>query len=207
MTPLRQLTARTVVLPNDNVDTDQIIPARFLTTTTKEGLGRALFADWRYERDGEPRRDFVLNAPETAGAQVLVAGHNFGCGSSREHAVWALAAYGIRAVVAPSFGDIFFNNCFKIGVLPVVVPAETAAALRRQLHAMLGASITVDLEAQTVTGPDGVRIPFTVDPFRRQGLLRGEDEIALTLGHEATIAGFERRHADEEPWLTIERRA
>jgi 3-isopropylmalate/(R)-2-methylmalate dehydratase small subunit len=205
--PFTSVTAVAVPLDAVNIDTDRVIPARFLHKPRGPEYAGLLFHDVRFDEDGRERADFIMNQPAFRGARIIVAADNFGCGSSREHAVWALAAYGIRAVVAPSFGDIFFNNCFKIGVLLVVVPAETAAALRRQLHAMPGASITVDLEAQTLTGPDGVRIPFTVDPFRRQGLLRGEDEIALTLGHEATIAGFERRHADEEPWLTIGRRA
>jgi 3-isopropylmalate/(R)-2-methylmalate dehydratase small subunit len=204
--PFTALTATAVPLDVVNVDTDRIIPARFLHQPRGPAFGRWLFHDVRYDEDGRERADFIMNHPAFRPARILVASDNFGCGSSREHAVWALAAYGIRAVIAPSFGDIFFNNCFKVGVLPVVVSPETAAALRRQLHAMPGAPVTVDLQAQTVTGPDGVRIPFTVDPFRRQGLLRGEDEIALTLGHEPAIAHFERRHAEEEPWLAIERR-
>jgi 3-isopropylmalate/(R)-2-methylmalate dehydratase small subunit len=189
MTPLRQLTARTVVLPNDNVDTDQIIPARFLTTTTKEGLGRALFADWRYERDGEPRRDFVLNAPETAGAQVLVAGHNFGCGSSREHAVWALMDHGFRAVIAPAFADIFRRNALKNGLVPVAVSAEAHA----KLAASPGATLTVDVEAMTVSLPDGTREPFALEPFARYCLLEGQDELQFLLSQEAAIAAFESR--------------
>jgi 3-isopropylmalate/(R)-2-methylmalate dehydratase small subunit len=201
------VTAAAVPLDAVNIDTDRVIPARFLHKPRGPEYAGLLFHDVRFDEDGRERADFIMNQPAFRGARIIVAADNFGCGSSREHAVWALAAYGIRAIIAPSFGDIFFNNCFKIGVLPVVVPADTAAALRRQLHAMPGASITVDLETQTVTGPDGAPIPFTVDPFRRQGLLRGEDEIALTLGHEAAIAAFERRHADEEPWLAIERRA
>ena len=206
MDAFTSVTAAAVPLDAVNIDTDRVIPARFLHRPRGPEYAGLLFHDVRFDEDGRERADFIMNQPAFRGARILVAADNFGCGSSREHAVWALAAYGIRAVIAPSFGDIFFNNCFKIGVLPVVVPADTAAALRRQLHAMPGASITVDLETQTVTGPDGARIPFAVDPFRREGLLRGEDEIALTLGHEAAIAAFERRHAGEEPWLVIERR-
>ena len=189
MTPLRQLTSRTVVLPNQDVDTDQIIPARFLTTTTKEGLGRALFADWRYERDGEPRPDFVLNAPEAAGAQVLVAGRNFGCGSSREHAVWALMDHGFRAVIAPAFADIFRRNALKNGLVPVAVPAEAHA----KLAASPGATVTVDVEAMTVSLPDGSREPFALEPFARYCLLEGQDELQFLLSQEAAIAAFESR--------------
>ena len=189
MTPLRQLTSRTVVLPNEDVDTDQIIPARFLTTTTKEGLGRALFADWRYERDGEPRPDFVLNAPEAAGAQVLVAGRNFGCGSSREHAVWALLDHGFRAVIAPAFADIFRRNALKNGLVPVAVSAEAHA----KLAASPGATVTVDVEAMTVSLPDGWREPFALEPFARYCLLEGQDELQFLLSQEAAIAAFESR--------------
>ena len=195
------LTAVAVPLDAPNVDTDRIIPARFLHKPRGPEFGRLLFHDVRYDADGRERPDFVLNQPAFRDARILVAAENFGCGSSREHAVWSLAAYGIRAVIAPSFGDIFFGNCFKVGVLPVVLPAATVAALRRQLHAMPGAPVTVDLPAQVVIGPDGARHPFEVDPFRREGLLRGQDEIALTLGHEAAIAAFERRRALEAPWL------
>ena len=195
------LTAVAVPLDVANVDTDRIIPARFLHRPRGPEFGRLLFHDVRYDADGRERPDFVLNQPAFRDARILVAAENFGCGSSREHAVWSLAAYGIRAVIAPSFGDIFFGNCFKVGVLPVVLPAETVAALRGQLHAMPGAPLTVDLQAQVVVGPDGTRHPFEADPFRRDGLLRGQDEIALTLGHEAAIAAFERRRALEAPWL------
>ena len=195
------LTAVAVPLDAPNVDTDRIIPARFLHRPRGPEFGRLLFHDLRYDEDGRERADFVLNQPAFREARILVAADNFGCGSSREHAVWSLAAYGIRAVIAPSFGDIFFNNCFKVGVLPVALPAATVAGLRRQLHAMPGASLTVDLPAQVVVGPDGARIPFAVDAFRRDGLLRGQDEIALTLEHEPAIAAYERRRAAEAPWL------
>jgi 3-isopropylmalate/(R)-2-methylmalate dehydratase small subunit len=195
------LTATAVPLDAVNIDTDRIIPARFLHRPRGPEYAGLLFHDVRFDEDGRERADFILNQPAFRGARILVAADNFGCGSSREHAVWSLAAYGIRTVIAPSFGDIFFNNCFKVGVLPVVVAADIAAGLRRQLHASPGATVTVDLEAQVITGPDGGRIPFAVDPFRREGLLRGQDEIALTLEHAAAIAEFERRHAAEEPWL------
>ena len=189
MTPLRQLTSRSVVLPNEDVDTDQIIPARFLTTTTKDGLGRALFADWRYERDGEPRPDFVLNAPEAAGARVLVAGRNFGCGSSREHAVWALMDHGFRAVIAPAFADIFRRNALKNGLVPVAVSADAHA----KLAASPGATVTVDVEAMTVSLPDGSREHFALEPFARYCLLEGQDELQFLLSQEAAIAAFESR--------------
>jgi len=195
------LTGAAVPLDAVNVDTDRVIPARFLHKPRGPEYAGLLFHDVRFDEDGRERADFIMNQPAFRGARIIVAADNFGCGSSREHAVWALAAYGIRAVIAPSFGDIFYNNCFKVGVLPVVVEGETAAALRRQLHAMPGASVTVDLETLAITGPDGARIPFAVDPFRREGLLRGQDEIALTLEHAPAITDFERRHAAEEPWL------
>jgi len=197
-------TLTAVAVPFDfvNVDTDRIIPARFLHKPRGPEYASLLFHDVRFDEDGHERADFILNQPAFRSARILVANDNFGCGSSREHAVWSLAAYGIRAVIAPSFGDIFFNNCFKVGVLPVVVAPETGVALRRQLHAMPGATVTVDLETQFVTAPDGTVIPFAVDPFRRRGLLRGQDEIALTLEHAPAIAAFERRRLAEEPWLT-----
>ena len=202
MTPLRQLTSRTVVLPNENVDTDQIIPARFLTTTPKAGLGRSLFADWRYDRDGRPRPDFVLNAPETAGAQVLVAGRNFGCGSSREHAAWAMLDFGFRVVIAPSYGEIFFNNCFKNGLLPIVLSEAEVGRLFHDVAAFPGFRLTVDLARQTVAYPDGSgTFRFEIDPFRKYCLLNGLDEIGLTLRHADRIRAFEERRKAEAPWL------
>ena len=201
MEPFTALTAPAVPFDAVNVDTDRIIPARFLHRPRGPEYAGLLFHDVRFDEDGRERADFILNQPAFRAARILVAADNFGCGSSREHAVWALAAYGIRAVIAPSFGDIFFNNCFKVGVLPVVVTPEAARALRGQLHAMPGAEVTVDLAAQVIIGPDGSRLPFAVDPFRRDGLLRGQDEIALTLEHAPAIAEFERRRAAEAPWL------
>ncbi len=201
MEPFTALTAPAVPFDAVNIDTDRIIPARFLHRPRGPEYAGLLFHDVRFDEDGRERADFILNQPAFRAARILVAADNFGCGSSREHAVWALAAYGIRAVIAPSFGDIFFNNCFKVGVLPVVVTPEAAGALRGRLHAMPGAEVTVDLAAQVIIGPDGTRLPFAVDPFRRDGLLRGQDEIALTLEHAPAIAEFERRRAMEEPWL------
>jgi 3-isopropylmalate/(R)-2-methylmalate dehydratase small subunit len=189
MDPFRVLTGRTVVLPLDDVDTDQIIPARFLKGTTRTGLGQGLFADRRYAADGTPRADFPLNRPEAAGAPVLVTGRNFGCGSSREHAVWALMDQGFRAVIAPSFADIFRGNALKNGLLPIAVPAPVHA----RLAAAEGVSVTVDLRAQEVTLPDATHVRFAVDPFARHCLLEGIDELSFLLGQEKAIAEYESR--------------
>jgi 3-isopropylmalate/(R)-2-methylmalate dehydratase small subunit len=185
-----------------NVDTDRVIPARFLRKPQgSAGYERFLFHDVRFTAEGVERPDFVLNRPPYRPAAILVAAENFGCGSSREAAVWALLAYGIRCVVAPSLGDIFHQNCFKNGLLPVILPADLVANLRGQLHARPGATITADLEAQTVTGPDGAVHRFEIDAFARQMLLSGQDEIALTLGYEAQIGAFEARRRAESSWL------
>src|SRR5579859_2480170 len=175
MPALKRVISRTVVLPLSNIDTDQIIPARFLTTTGKEGLGKHLFADWRYRADGTPIPEFVLNQPAAAGCQVLVAGRNFGCGSSREHAPWALADYGIRAVISTEIADIFRNNALKNGLLPVTVD-ESAAAW---LTANPGAEVCVDLEALEVVLPSGVRAGFPIEAFARHCLLNGLDELGF----------------------------
>ena len=193
--PIRIIRSRTAVLPVDEVDTDQIIPARFLKGTTKSGLGARLFADWRYDAEGRPRADFFLNRPETAGAQVLVAGRNFGCGSSREHAPWALWDHGFRAVVSTSFADIFRNNALKNGLLPVQVDPNVHQALL----AAPGSSVTIDLEACTLTLADGSRTPFEVEPFARYCLLKGTDELAFLLSLEPAIAAHEARGAAREP--------
>jgi 3-isopropylmalate/(R)-2-methylmalate dehydratase small subunit len=189
MEPLKTIVSRTVVLPIDNVDTDQIIPARFLKGTTKSGLGEKLFSDWRYDAQGGRKADFVLNRPEAQGAAVLVAGDNFGCGSSREHAPWALVDYGFRAVVSTSIADIFRNNALKNGLLPIVVEP----ALHRRLLAEPGAAVTVSLEEQTLRLSDGTTANFSVDPFARYCLLNGVDELAFLLSAEAEIARFESR--------------
>jgi len=194
MQPLRSVRSKTVVLPLTNVDTDQIIPARFLTTTTKEGLGRQLFSDWRYRADGAPNPDFVLNRPEALGCEVLVAGRNFGCGSSREHAPWAILDYGFRAILAPSYADIFYNNCIKNGILPVTLSNEQIDELFRRTEATEGYRLTVDLEKQIVTDERGLRYEFAIEPFRRESLLQGLDEIGLTLAREAEIAAFEAKN-------------
>jgi 3-isopropylmalate/(R)-2-methylmalate dehydratase small subunit len=205
MEPFTTVTAVAAPIDLPNVDTDRIIPARFLRKPRSPEYARYLFHDVRFADDGAERPDFVLNQAPYRDARILVAAENFACGSSREMAVWALQAYGIRAVIAPSFGDIFFENCFKNGLLPVVLPAGLVASLRQALHDRPGATMTVDLDAQAVTGPDGARHAFTVDAFRREALRRGQDEIALTLSHEAAIAAFEAQHARAMPWLTAGR--
>jgi len=189
VTPIRRWTARTVVMPAENVDTDQIIPARFLTTTTRAGLGRALFADWRYDASGSARPDFVLNTPAADDASILVAGRNFGCGSSREHAVWALMDHGFRVVIAPAFADIFRRNALKNGLVPVVLPAD----LHARLVAAPGASVTVDVEGSVVELPDGGTAPFFIEPFARYCLTTGQDELQFLLSLEAVIAAYEAK--------------
>ena len=200
MQAFTRVTAVAAPMDLPNIDTDRIIPARFLRKP-KEALGGLAFHDVRFDDEGNEREDFVLNQPPFREAKVLVVADNFGCGSSREAAVWTLEAYGIRAVIAPSVGDIFHENCYKNGLLPVILPPTVVAALRAQLHASPGATMTVDLDAQTVTAPDGATHRFDVDPFRKQALLTGQDEIALTLGYEKEIAAFETRQAREAPWL------
>jgi len=201
MEPFVRLTAVAAPMDLPNLDTDRIIPARFLRRPRESGYGPLLFHDVRFDADGQERADFVLNRPPFRGAGVLVTAENFGCGSSREMAVWALLDYGIRVVIGPSFGDIFFENCFKNGALAVVVPAETAAALRRRLAERPGTTLTVDLEGQTIAGADGAPIRFEVDAFRKHGLLTGRDELALTLEQGPAIEAFEARRRVEMPWL------
>jgi 3-isopropylmalate/(R)-2-methylmalate dehydratase small subunit len=194
MQPFTRLTAIAVPIDLPNVDTDRIIPARFLRKPQDSpGYDRFLFHDVRFEADGTEKAKFVLNQPPFRGARILVAADNFGCGSSREAAVWALAACGIRAVIAPSLGDIFHQNCFKNGLLAVILPGDLVAGLRGALHARPGSTITLELDSQTVTAPDGGRHRFEVDAFRKQMLLSGQDEIALTLGYEAQIRAYEAR--------------
>jgi 3-isopropylmalate/(R)-2-methylmalate dehydratase small subunit len=190
----RTFTSAVIPFPNENVDTDQIIPARFLKTTQKSGLAEALFNDWRYLPDGSPNPEFVLNRPEMGGRQVLLAGDNFGAGSSREHAPWALTAWGIRAIISTSFADIFRNNSLKNGLLPIVVEADTHRALFDLVTADPGAELTVDLEEQLVHLPTDEDIPFSVDPFARQMLLAGTDEIGWVLERSAAIDAWESTH-------------
>ena len=187
MQPLRRITSRTVVIASTDIDTDQIIPARFLTTTTKEGLGKQLFADWRYQEDGAPKREFVLNRPEARGAQILVAGRNFGCGSSREHAPWALLDYGFRAVISTEIADIFRGNALKNGFLPIVVDEPTAQWL---LHHP-GTEIDIDLEVMRLTLPTGAVISFAIEPFARHCLLNGLDEFGYLRSKLPDIERFE----------------
>jgi len=189
MEPIKTLRSRTVVLPTTNIDTDQIIPARFLTTTTREGLGKNLFADWRYGAQGKPRPEFALNRPETQGCQVLVAGRNLGCGSSREHAPWALLDYGFRAVISTEIADIFRSNSLKNGLLPVVVDESTSQWLSEHP----GVEVVVDLEAQTLTLPTGARVKFPIESFSRYCLMNGVDELGYLLGRMSDIEAYERR--------------
>ena len=199
-----------VPLDRENVDTDAIIPKQFLKSIKKTGFGPNLFDEWRYLDHGEPgmdpatRRpnpDFVLNQPRYAGGSILLTRKNFGCGSSREHAPWALQQYGFRAILAPSYADIFFNNCFKNGLLPVVLTESTIARLFDEVNAFPSYRLTVDLERQVVVKPDGTEISFDVQPFRRYCLLNGLDDIGLTLKHQDKIQAFEARRLATKPWL------
>jgi 3-isopropylmalate/(R)-2-methylmalate dehydratase small subunit len=199
VSPFTTLTAVAVPLDLANVDTDQIIPARFLGLTRAEQAG-ALFNDLRRDAEGHPRPDFALNRPAYAGAGILVADRNFGCGSSREHAVTVMVDNGLRAFVAPSFGDIFHNNCFQNGALPVRLVPERVAELRALLRERPGATMTIDLVHRTVLGPDGREDAFEIDPFRRDCLLEGVDDLGLTLGHEAQIAAFEAWRRTQPDW-------
>jgi len=183
-----------VVLPVDNIDTDQIIPARFLKVTDRSGLGEALFADWRYDEAGRPVPDFPLNRPEAAGARVLVAGHNFGCGSSREHAPWALVDHGFRAVVSTYFADIFRSNALKNGLLPITVEAPVHGRLVRLAAERPDAKVTVDLEHQTLTLPSGERVVFPVEPFAKHCLLNGTDPLGFLLAEADAIGRYEAAH-------------
>ncbi|MDE2475469.1 MAG: 3-isopropylmalate dehydratase small subunit [Alphaproteobacteria bacterium] len=200
MQPFTTLTGVAAPLPMVNVDTDMIIPKQFLKTTKRTGLGSALFFELRTRPDGSPNPDFVLNKPAYKNAKLVIAGANFGCGSSREHAPWALLDFGIRCIVAPSFADIFYNNCFKNGVLPIALPQEQVDRLMED--ALLGANavISVDLDRQEIIRPDGNRVHFDIDPFRKQCLLNGWDDIGLTMRHEKDISDFEARRRISEPW-------
>ncbi len=191
MNKFTPFTSRLAPLPIDNIDTDQIIPARFLKTISKMGLGDQLFYDWRYDAEGEPRPDFILNRPEGHSAQVLLAGDNFGCGSSREHAPWALMQYGFRAVISTSFADIFRGNAVKNSLLPIVVPADALKKLFVAVAGDLGTTVTVDLADQTLTLPDGSRVKFPIDQFAKQCMLEGVDELGYILKQEAAIAKYE----------------
>jgi 3-isopropylmalate/(R)-2-methylmalate dehydratase small subunit len=201
MDPITTFTARAVSLPVENIDTDQIVPARFLKVTDKQGLGEALFADWRYLPDGGPNPDFVLNRPEAAGAQILVAGDNFGCGSSREHAPWALLGGGFRAVVSTFFADIFRSNSLKNGLLPLVVEGPTHRRLLELLAADPGAELEVDLVERKLRLPDGTEASFPIEAFARHCLLHGLDQLSFLLAEESSIEAYEA--ANPPPVATI----
>ena len=188
-------------LPMINVDTDMIIPKQYLKTIHRTGLGKALFDEMRHNPDGSDNPDFVLNKPAYAKAQILVTGENFGCGSSREHAPWALLDFGIRCVIAASFADIFYNNCFKNGILPIKLPQSDVDKLMDDAERGANAVVTVDLEKQEIRGPDGGMVTFEVDPFRKQCLLNGWDDISLTLRAEDKISAYEKDHKAQAPWV------
>ena len=212
MKPFVQHEGLVVPLDRANVDTDAIIPKQFLKSIKRTGFGPNLFDEWRYLDHGEPgmdnakrplNPDFVLNQPRYQGASILLARENFGCGSSREHAPWALADYGFRVLIAPSFADIFYNNCFKNGLLPVVLPAEVVDQLFRETHATEGYRLRVDLPAQSVTTPSGEVFRFEVDAERKHRLLHGLDDIGITLQHVAAIRAYEQRRRQDAPWLFV----
>jgi 3-isopropylmalate/(R)-2-methylmalate dehydratase small subunit len=194
MEPVTSFTSTVVVLPIENIDTDQIIPARFLKVTDKAGLGEALFSDWRYNEDGSPREDFVLNETASHGAQVLFAGDNFGCGSSREHAPWALVGFGFRAVISTFFADIFRNNALKNGLLPIVVEPDVHRKLQAQLEEDPQALVKLDLAEQAMTLPDGDRVTFPIDPFAKHCLLNGVDQLGFLMAADEAISQYERTH-------------
>ncbi|MBB4285202.1 3-isopropylmalate dehydratase small subunit [Roseospira goensis] len=195
------LTGVAAPLPIVNVDTDMIIPKQFLKTIKRTGLGKSVFYEMRYDDSGAENPDFVLNQPAWRGASILVAGDNFGCGSSREHAPWALLDFGIRCIIAPSFADIFYNNCFKNGILPIRLPQADVDRLMDDAKRGANATVTVDLEAQEIRGPDGGVIRFDIDPFRKHCLLNGLDDIGLTLEKADAITAFEQQRAQQFPWL------
>lgn len=194
MDKITRFSGKAIALPHNDVDTDQIIPARFLKVTDKQGLGEALFCDWRYDADGSPHPEFILNQPHADGASILLAGHNFGCGSSREHAPWALQGYGFRAIVSTQFADIFRNNSLKNGLLPITVDADTHQQLLDLAAEEPDLELTVDLETQTLTLPDGRRVPFPIDPFNKVCLLNGVDELGYLLQQEPAIRAYEEQH-------------
>jgi 3-isopropylmalate/(R)-2-methylmalate dehydratase small subunit len=195
------LTGVAAPMPLINIDTDMIIPKQFLKTIKRTGLGKNLFDEMRYNEDGSENPDFVLNKAAWRNAKIIVAGDNFGCGSSREHAPWALLDFGIRCVISTSFADIFFNNCFKNGILPIVLPQEDVDKLMADAERGANATVTIDLDKQVITGPDGGEVAFNVDPFRKHCLLHGLDDIGLTLQNDAKIDGFESDRATQTPWL------
>ncbi len=200
MEKFTKLTGVAAPMPVVNIDTDMIIPKDYLKTIKRTGLGKGLFAESRYLEDGSPNPDFVLNKPTYQNAQILVAGDNFGCGSSREHAPWALLDFGIRCVISTSFADIFYNNCFKNGILPVVVSPENLEKLLDDASRGSNAVLSIDLERQEISGPDGGTISFEIDEFKRHCMLNGLDDIGLTLEHRGAIDTFEKTNASARPW-------
>jgi 3-isopropylmalate/(R)-2-methylmalate dehydratase small subunit len=201
MEKFTSLTGVAAPLPMINIDTDKIIPKQFLKTIERTGLGRGLFDEMRFNSDGTEKPEFVLNQPAYREAKILVAGENFGCGSSREHAPWALLDFGIRCIIASSFADIFYNNCFKNGVLPLIVPEEIVAQLMEDAGKGANAVLTVDLESQTISRPDGEKVPFQLDPFRKHCLINGLDDIGLTLQKGDAIDSYEDSLKLSQPWL------
>jgi 3-isopropylmalate/(R)-2-methylmalate dehydratase small subunit len=196
MEKFTKLTAKMVAMPTENIDTDQIIPARFLKVTDKKGLGDALFCDWRYNPDGSPKEDFILNTDQGKQAQILLAGDNFGCGSSREHAPWAIMGYGFRAVISTSFADIFRNNSLKLGLLPIIVDKETHWQLLSLVEEEPDTQVSIDLDGQVIILPDGRRVKFPIDNFSKTCILRGVDQLGYLQGHLDKIAAYETGHPD-----------
>jgi len=194
MEPIKKFSSRLVPIPNENVDTDQITPARFLKTTTRTGLGKVLFHDWRYDGSGNPKPDFILNQPQAKGARILLAGNNFGCGSSREHAPWALHDFGFRAVISTSFADIFRSNLLKNGLLPVQVERVTHQKLFQLVAATPSAEVTVDLASQSLLLPEGIQVQFPIDPFSKRCLLDGLDDLGYILKFSDRIAEYEQKN-------------
>jgi 3-isopropylmalate/(R)-2-methylmalate dehydratase small subunit len=201
MDKFTELTGVAAALPMINVDTDKIIPGPYLKTIARTGLGKGLFEELRYRSDGSENPDFVLNKPAYRNATILIAGENFGCGSSREHAPWALLDFGIRCIIAPSFADIFYNNCFKNGMLPIRLPQETIDELMVDAGKGANARFSINLETQTITTPDGREVKFEVEEFRKHCLLNGLSDVGLTLQNEKSISDFESRHRAGQPWL------
>ncbi|WBU60459.1 3-isopropylmalate dehydratase small subunit [Paracoccus albus] len=201
MEKFTKLTGVAAPMPLVNIDTDMIIPKQFLKTIHRSGLGKNLFDEMRYDREGNEVEDFVLNQPAYRNAEIIVAGDNFGCGSSREHAPWALLDFGIRCVISTSFADIFYNNCFKNGILPIKLPQEAVDALMDDARNGANAKLTVDLEAQKVTSPDGTEYHFDIDPTRKHNLLNGLDDIGQTLEKSAAIDAFEAQSGQSRPWV------
>ena len=202
MEPLERVEGVVAPLDRMNVDTDQIIPKQFLKRIERTGFGEFLFFDWRFHEDGTPNPDFELNQAHLEGANILLTSHNFGSGSSREHAPWALREYGFQVIIAPSFADIFYNNCFKNAILPIVLPEETVKELFAKTEENKGYRLAVDLDSQTITGEDGWSTAFDIDPFKKKSLLEGLDDIAHTLQHERKIEEFEKHHTEHMKWAS-----